>query len=145
MSVDSSILEDGLCRGDRQPEIVSVVESGVPVRVQEWAEMPRDQRRHTHQRAYLNPMEDNHMQDEVTIQGSKREQGSDEGNQQGVGRIQCESGFALVCGFREVFFSVVSFEDVVSLEPEEQQPMESMAPPGSAGLRSYCLHHLLFR
>ena len=107
--MDASILEDGLCREDRQPEIVSVVESGVPVRVQEWAEMPRDQRGHTHQRAYLNPMEDNHMQDEVTIQGSKREQGSDEGNQQGVGRIQCESGFALVCGFREVFFFCLSF------------------------------------
>ena len=60
-------------------EIVSVMESGVPVRVQEWAEMPRDQRGHTHQwnfrfqRAYLSLMEDNHMQDEVTIQGSKME------------------------------------------------------------------------
>ena len=79
MSVDVSILEDGFSCEDRQPEIVSVMESGVPVRVQEWAEMPRDQRGHTHQwnlrfqRAHLSPMEDNHMQDEVTIQGNKRE------------------------------------------------------------------------
>ena len=71
-----------------------------------WAKMPRDHRGHTHvwnlrvQRTFLSTLADNEMQDEVTVPGSKREQELDEGNQQGVGRNQCESRFELICGFR---------------------------------------------